>query len=133
MNASESSEGFLGFLSGGQLWRHILVAQRILPRATQNSVFFANIEHRVLADVLLKNFVAAADVLLFVAAAVFSVGYFSMLLKNFVAAYQSLREACAISGPCIFNNMMLFKRSFGLTRSLFILYVHEHDRLGFGM
>ena len=29
--------------------------------------------------------------------------------------------------------MMLFKRSFGLTRSLFILYVHERDRLGFGM
>ena len=28
---------------------------------------------------------------------------------------------------------MLFKRSFGLTRSLFILCVHEHDRLGFGM
>ena len=29
--------------------------------------------------------------------------------------------------------MMLFKRSFGLTRSFFILYVHQHDRLGFGM
>ena len=29
--------------------------------------------------------------------------------------------------------MLLFNRSFGLTRSLFILYVHEHDRLGFGM
>ena len=29
--------------------------------------------------------------------------------------------------------MVLFKRSFGLTRSLFILYVHQHDRLGFGM
>ena len=29
--------------------------------------------------------------------------------------------------------MMLFKGSFGLTRSLFILYVHEHDGLGFGM
>ena len=29
--------------------------------------------------------------------------------------------------------MMLFEHSFGLTRSLFILYVHEHDRLGFGM
>ena len=28
---------------------------------------------------------------------------------------------------------MLFKPSFGLTMSLFILYVHEHDRLGFGM
>ena len=28
---------------------------------------------------------------------------------------------------------MLFERSFGLTRSLYILYVHEHDRLGFGM
>ena len=29
--------------------------------------------------------------------------------------------------------MRLFKHSFGLTRNLFILYVHEHDRLGFGM
>ena len=29
--------------------------------------------------------------------------------------------------------MMLFKRSFGFTMSLSILYVHEHDRLGFGM
>ena len=29
--------------------------------------------------------------------------------------------------------MMLLKRSFGLRRSLFILYVHEHDRLDFGM
>ena len=28
---------------------------------------------------------------------------------------------------------MVFKRSFGLTRSLFILHLHEHDRLGFGM
>ena len=31
------------------------------------------------------------------------------------------------------TSMMLIKRSIGLTRSLFILYVHEHDRLGFGM
>ena len=29
--------------------------------------------------------------------------------------------------------MMLFKHSFGLKRSLVILYVHEHQRLGFGM
>ena len=29
--------------------------------------------------------------------------------------------------------MTLFKRSFGLTRSLLILYVHEHDRIDFGM
>ena len=29
--------------------------------------------------------------------------------------------------------MMLFKRSFGLTRSLFVLYVHEKGRLGLGM
>ena len=28
---------------------------------------------------------------------------------------------------------MLFKRSVGLTVSLFILYVHEHGRLDFGM
>ena len=53
---------------------------------------FANIEHRVLADVLLKNFVATADV----------------LLKNFVAAYQSLRETCAISGPCTLTRTCLY-------------------------
>ena len=29
--------------------------------------------------------------------------------------------------------MMLFKRSFRLATSLIILYVQEHDRLGFGM
>ena len=29
--------------------------------------------------------------------------------------------------------MMLFKRSFGLTRSLFILYVQEHDHRLSGM
>ena len=47
-------------------------------------------EHWVLAEVLLKNFVAAA---------VFSVtNIFSMLLKNFIAANQSLREASAILG-----------------------------------
>ena len=33
----------------------------------------------------------------------------------------------------IFNSPFEFKRLFGLTRSLFILYIHEHDRLGFGM
>ena len=33
----------------------------------------------------------------------------------------------------VLSSMLLFKRSLGLTRSLFILYVHEHDRLGFGM
>ena len=76
-----------------------------------------------------------------VAAAVFSVRYFSMLLKNFVAAYQSLREACAISEPCtstrtwsVFHCSPYLSQ---LTRcldcaSLFI-YVHEHDRLCFPM
>ena len=63
---------FLGFLSGGQLLRHILVAQRILPRATQNSVVFAYIGWW--ADVLLKNFVAAA---------VFSVSYFLNVVEEF--------------------------------------------------
>ena len=33
----------------------------------------------------------------------------------------------------VLSSMMLIKCSFGLTRSLFILYVHEHDRLGFGL
>ena len=33
----------------------------------------------------------------------------------------------------VLSSMLLFKLSLGLTRSLFILYVHEHDRLGFGM
>ena len=31
------------------------------------------------------------------------------------------------------SSTMLLKRSFGLTRSLFILYVHKRDRLNFGM
>ena len=29
----------------------------------------------------------------------------------------------------VLSSMMLFKPSFGFTRSLFISYVHEHDRL----
>ena len=33
----------------------------------------------------------------------------------------------------LYSSMKLIRRSFGLTRSLFILYVHEHYRLGFGM
>ena len=33
----------------------------------------------------------------------------------------------------VLSSMMLLKRSFGLTRSLFVLYVHERDRLNFGM
>ena len=33
----------------------------------------------------------------------------------------------------VLSSMMLFKRSVGLTRSLFIVYVHEHDRVGFWM
>ena len=32
----------------------------------------------------------------------------------------------------VLSSMMLFKRSFGLTMSLSILYDHERDRLGFG-
>ena len=33
----------------------------------------------------------------------------------------------------VLSSMMLFKHSFGLTSSLVILYVREHQRLGFGM
>ena len=33
----------------------------------------------------------------------------------------------------VLSSMMLFKCSFGLTRNLFVSYVHEHDLLGFGM
>ena len=34
----------------------------------------------------------------------------------------------------VLSSMMLFKRSFGLTRSLFIVYVHKQNHLlGFGM
>ena len=76
MNASESSEGFLGFLSGGAvLTSHSRCAK---DSASRDTKFCLLREHRVLADVLLKNFGAAADVLLknFVAAAVFSVSYF---------------------------------------------------------
>ena len=87
MNTSESSEGFLGFLSGGPVITSISRCAK--DSASCDTKFCRLREHRVMADVFLKNFVAAA---------VFSVSYFSMLLKNFVAAYQSLREACAILG-----------------------------------
>ena len=33
----------------------------------------------------------------------------------------------------VLSSMDFFKRMFGLMRSLLILYVHEHDHLGFGM
>ena len=33
----------------------------------------------------------------------------------------------------VFDSMMLFKCSFRLTMSLFILHIHEHDCLGFGI
>ena len=33
----------------------------------------------------------------------------------------------------VLSSMISFKRSFGLTRSLFTLYVHEHDHQGFGL
>ena len=33
----------------------------------------------------------------------------------------------------VLSSMMLFKRSFRLTNSLFISHVHEHDHLGFGI
>ena len=46
-------------------------------------------EHRVLADVLLKNFVAAA---------VFSVSYFLNVVEEFRSCLSSLREGCAILG-----------------------------------
>ena len=115
MNASESSEGFFGFLSGGQLLRHILVAQRILPR---NTNFCRLREHRVMADVLLKNFVAAA---------VFSVSYFLNLLKNFVGAYQNLREACAIlgflSGGQLWRQFVTF---LGFTKLLLFMLLFKH-------
>ena len=42
-------------------------------------------------------------------------------------------EAGKLLHSIVLASMMLFKRSFGLTRSLFILYVHQNDRLGFGM
>ena len=45
----------------------------------------------------------------------------------------SISEVAWVLYLIVLSSMMLFKRSFGLTRSLFILYVHEYDRLGFGM
>ena len=46
-------------------------------------------------------------------------------LCKLVAGYSEVAPLYSI----VLSSMILFKRSFGLTRSLFILYVHEHDRL----
>ena len=69
MNASESSEGFFGLSIG----RAVMTSHsRCAKDSASCDIKFCLLrEHRLLADVL---------------------------LKNFVAAYQSLREACAILG-----------------------------------
>ena len=69
MNASESSEGFFGLSIGrAGMTSH---SRCVKDSALCDTKFCLLREHRVLADVL---------------------------LKNFVAAYQSLRDACAILG-----------------------------------
>ena len=75
MNASESSEGFWAFYRAGShdvafslRKGFYLVRHKILSSSRTSS------EHRVLADVLLKNFVAAA---------VFSVSYFLNVVEEF--------------------------------------------------
>ena len=73
VNASESSEGFLGFLSGGQfnMTSHSRCAK---DSALCDTKYCLLREHRVLADVLLKNFVAAA---------VFLISYFLNVVEEF--------------------------------------------------
>ena len=70
MNASESSEGFLGYRAGNYDVTFCLrnVRHKILSSSRTSG------EHRVLADVLLKNFVAAA---------VFSISYFLNVVEEF--------------------------------------------------
>ena len=72
MNASESSDGFLG-LSIGQavMTSHSRCAK---DSASCDTKFCLLREHRLLADVFLKNFVAAA---------VFSVSYFLNVVEEF--------------------------------------------------
>ena len=53
----------------------------------------------------------------------YSVGFFC----------REILRLSSVLYPIVLSSMMLFKRSFGLTRSLFILYVHEHDCLGSGL
>ena len=72
VNASESSEGILGFLSGGQF--NMTSHSRCAKDSALCDKFCLLREHRVLADVLLKNFVAAS---------VFSVSYFLNVVEEF--------------------------------------------------
>ena len=73
MNASESSEDFLGFLSGGQfnMTSHSRCAK---DSALCDTKFCLLREYPVLADVFLNNFVAVA---------VFSVSYFLNVVEEF--------------------------------------------------
>jgi len=99
VSASESSEGFLEFLSnragsydGTFSLRKgfCLVRHKILSSSRTSS------EHRVLADVLLKNFVAAA---------VFSVSYFLNVVEEF-RSYLSKHFWVSLSKLLLF--MLLF-------------------------
>ena len=72
MNASESSEGFFGLSIG----RAVMTSHSRCAKdsALCDTKFCLLREHRVLADVLLKNFVATA---------VFSVSYFLNVVEEF--------------------------------------------------
>ena len=95
MNASESSEGFLGFLSGGQfnMTSHSRCAKDSVSRDTKFCVLR---EHRVLADVLLNNFVAAA---------VFSVSYFLNVVREFRSCLSKPEGSVCHFGLSIAENI----------------------------
>jgi len=74
VNASESSEGFLGYRAGSHDVTFSLRKGFCLVRHKILSSSRTSGEHRVLPDVLLKNFVAAG---------VFSVSYFLNVVEEF--------------------------------------------------
>ena len=95
MNASESSEGFLGFLSGGQF--NMTSHSRCAKDSVLGDTKFGLLrEHRVLADVLLKNFVAGA---------VFLVSYFLNVVREFRSCLSKPEGSVCHFGLSIAENI----------------------------
>ena len=94
MNASESSEGFFGLSIGrAGMTSHSRCAK---DSALCDTKFCLLREHRVLTDVLLKNFVAAA---------VFSVSYFLNVVEEFRSCLSKPEGSVCHFGLSITENI----------------------------
>ena len=126
MNASESSEGFFGLSIG----RAVITSHSRCAKdsASCNTKFCRLREHRVMADVLLKNFVAAA---------VFSVSYFLNVVEEFRRCLSKPQEGvchfglsigrAVMTAVCYIRvNILTLVTFLGFTKLLLFMLLFKH-------